>query len=76
MHTVLCYVTSHLSSRLKLLPSLLDVLVELEQDRYTVGEEEGVVTVCATLAGQLQRNVAVTLSTMEGTATGQCEHQD
>ena len=38
---------------------------------YSVGEEEGMVTVCAAIvSGELRRDATVALSTQDGTASG------
>jgi len=47
------------------------VVVDLEQDSYSVTEGQPVVLVCTEISGDLQRAVVVILRTEEGTA--QCE---
>ena len=49
---------------------LSGVTVGLEQTSYTVGEGSGTLSVCAVLSGMAQRNVSVTLSTIQGIAQG------
>ena len=46
------------------------VQVGIENPSYLSAEDEGLVTVCATTNGTLDRHVIVTLSTVNGTATG------
>ena len=48
-----------------------DVTVGLEMDTYPTSEEEGVVEVCVVVTdGELDREIAVTLTTSPGTAEG------
>lgn len=49
---------------------LSGVTVGLEQTSYTVEEGSGTLSVCAVLSGMAQRNVTVTLSTVQGIAQG------
>ena len=44
------------------------VTVGLEQSSYMAVESNGSVTVCAILTGQIERDVSVSLSTMDGSA--------
>ena len=50
---------------------LLAVQVGFEYPSYLVAEDSGNVSVCATLTGQLARDVTVTLSTSDETAMGE-----
>jgi len=46
--------------------------ITLQQSDHTVGEGDGSVTVCAELTtGNLERNITVYLTTVDGTATGE-----
>jgi len=47
------------------------VEVGIESPSYLVAEDAGTVMVCATATGTLARNVIVTFTTMDGSATGQ-----
>jgi len=49
---------------------LLGVEISLELAEYTVAEGEAC-QVCASLSGQMERNVTITLFTMDDTAQGQ-----
>ena len=48
------------------------VNISLEQDTYTVNENNGSVTVCIRLEGDLERSVIVNLTTLSITAQGKC----
>ncbi len=51
---------------------LAGVVIDLELPSYTVNEANGTVEVCATIvSGTLERSVVVTISTSDGTATGE-----
>lgn len=45
--------------------------VSFQQDTYTIIEGDGEVEVCVVLDGVINRDVAVELSTQDGTAGGQ-----
>ena len=45
--------------------------VGIESPSYLVAEDAGTVMVCAIATGTLTRNVIVTFTTMDGSATGQ-----
>ena len=45
--------------------------VGIESPSYLVAEDAGPVMVCATATGTLARDVVVTFTTMDGSATGQ-----
>ena len=47
------------------------VEIGIESPSYLVAEDSGPVMVCATATGALARNVIVTFTTMDGSATGQ-----
>ncbi len=46
------------------------VTVGWEQSSYEASEAEGTVTVCANLAGQTERDISVTATSADGSATG------
>ena len=48
--------------------------VGIESPSYLVAEDAGTVMVCATATGALARNIIVTFTTMDGSATGQSVH--
>ena len=48
------------------------VNISLEQDTYTVNENNGSVTVCIRLEGDLERSAMVNLTTLSDTALGKC----
>ena len=50
----------------------IDVTVDMQQAFYTVGEEDGSVQVCAELRNRAERNLTVTIGTVDGTAQGMC----
>ena len=63
--------TIYLYVKLIFIFSTLDVVIGLEQTRYTVIEDETVVEVCAIVReGELQREAIVTLETSDISATG------
>jgi len=49
---------------------LSGVIVGLEQLSYNVSETASSLIVCASLSGQTERNVFITLVTVQGTAQG------
>ena len=51
-----------------------DVTIGLERTSTTVSEDDGTVEVCASVQGpvELQRSVRVVLSTLPGSALGNC----
>ena len=51
----------------------LDVVVNIEQPSYTVGEFESSLNICAVLDRPAERNVTVTLATREEIARGICK---
>ena len=46
------------------------VNISLEQDTYTINEDNGSVTVCIRLEGDLERSAMVNLTTLSDTAQG------
>ena len=48
--------------------------MSLIQQSYTVIESASFVTVCAVLTGQTERDVLVTMTTIQGTAQGMYHH--
>ena len=48
------------------------VNISLEQGTYTINENNGSVTVCIRLEGDLERSVMVNLTTLSDTAQGKC----
>ena len=52
----------------------LDVTLDFAQSRYMVNESDGSVQVCATLGGQLQREVVAEISLVSGTASSKKHH--
>ena len=48
--------------------------MSLVQQSYTVIESISFVTVCANLTGQTERDVLVTMTTIQGTAQGKHHH--
>lgn len=46
------------------------VTIELLEAQYNVGEQDGAVIVCATLRGETEGMLQVTLSTLSNTAIG------
>ena len=48
--------------------------MSLVQQSYTVIESISFVTVCANLTGQTERDVLVTMTTIQGTAQGKYHH--
>ncbi len=48
------------------------VSIRLEHSEYTIQETDREVFVCAMLNGTIEENVVVSLSTVEGSANGQC----
>ena len=50
----------------------VDVTVVMQHAFYAVGEEDGSVQVCAELRNQAERNLTVTIGTVNGTAQGMC----
>ena len=48
--------------------------MSLVQQSYTVIESASFVTVCAMLIGQTERDVLVTIMTIQGTAQGKYHH--
>ena len=44
----------------------------MQQAFYAVGEADGSVQVCAELRNQAERNITVTIGTVNGTAQGMC----
>lgn len=46
------------------------VAVQLEQLQYSVGEEEGFVTICVLLTNATERSVQISYSTVPGSAQG------
>jgi len=44
--------------------------VGLQDTEYSISEHSGVVTVCAVLDGEIERDLQVTLSTQSNTAVG------
>ena len=48
----------------------IGVLVSFAEATYLADEDQGTVEVCLSLAGQLDRNLNVTISTVSGSATG------
>ena len=51
------------------------VNISLEQDTYTVNENNGSITVCIRLEGDLERSVMVNLTTPSNTAQSKCSVQ-
>ena len=49
---------------------LAAVLVGFQQTLYTVGEAQGVLSVCAVVTGSTERSVAVDVAVVPGTASG------
>ena len=49
---------------------LAAVLVGFQQTLYTVGEAQGVLSVCAVVTGSTERSVAVDVAAVPGTASG------
>lgn len=56
--------------RCQRLSFLVGVLVSFSEATYLADEDQGTVEVCLSLAGQLDRNLNVTISTISGSATG------
>ena len=48
--------------------------VSLVQQSYTVIESANFVTVCANFIGQTERDILVTMTTIQGTAQGMYHH--
>ena len=66
----LCSASYYIIIYLLLHVSLLEVNISLELAEYTVAEGEAR-QVCTSLSGQMERNVTITLFTMDDTAQGQ-----
>ena len=48
------------------------VNILLQQETYTVNENNGSVTVCIRLEGDLERSAIINLTTLSDTAQGKC----
>lgn len=46
--------------------------VTFEQQTYTVGEDDGSVTVCVRVTGEFERPVEFSISTVPDSAQGEC----
>ena len=57
------------------LPLLIDAMVQMDEDTYTVGEGDGSVDVCVEIgsvpSGGLESELVVTLTISSGTKTGE-----
>ena len=62
------------------LPLLIDAMVQMDEDTYTVGEDDGSVDVCVEIgsvpSGGLESELVVTLTISSGTKTGECVYME